>query len=181
MKNKVNYIYGTFIVIIGAFLFFAGYSSFIPLKNGLGYSMVAGAIIAFFEAMSRRRKQVEFSYHAMHALALLIYGLSILSLVETLEDIRKFSFFLFIFYTFSEIIFSNWLFNLSRGVVLKIVFIRVFLGLLVGVASIFLMFYKELSDTNVIEGYGVVFIIIGVNIILYEPVMNKKEINELEE
>jgi hypothetical protein len=151
------------------------YSSFNTVRITLAITLIIGAVLSFLTALSRQRKQVEFSYHEIHALTMLVYGVSVLLFANTLETLTYFSTFLFIFYTFSEIIFCNWLFNLEKHVVFKIVLIRVFLGLVVGVGTVVIMHYYNLKDLIVMKGYGILFIIIGINILLYIPIMKRKE------
>ncbi len=180
MKKNHIYIYGIIVIIGGIFLLFSKLYTFDTIKYSIGFLMTIGAIIAFFGALTRIRKQVEFSYHEMHALAMFVYGLAVLIFADTVETLAYYSFILFLFYTFSEIIFCNWLFNLDRSVFNKIVLIRVLLALLVGVGSIAIMFYNDMDKTLVVQGFGLLFIIIGVNILLYTPVMKAKKINPVE-
>lgn len=178
MKKTPVYIYGSIIILEGAFLLFSKYYTLNTIKYSLGIALIIGAILGFSKALSRQRKHVEFSYHEMHSLTMLVYGISVLLFGNTLDALTNLTVFLFIFYAFSEIIFCNWLFNLGKEAVQKIVFIRVVLGLIVGVGAIVIMYYSSINNTLVIEGFGVVFIIIGINILLYVPVMKAKALNE---
>jgi uncharacterized membrane protein HdeD (DUF308 family) len=164
----------------GVFLLFSRFYTFHILQYSLGITLIVAALVGFLKALSRQRNQVEFTYHEIHALTIFVYGLSVLLFANTLEVLTNFSVFLFIFYTFSEIIFCNWLFNLHRGVMQKIVFFRVFLALLVGIGTIILMYYDGVDKSRIMEGFGVIFIIIGVNILLYIPAMKPKELERFE-
>lgn len=93
-------------------------------------------MVAFVAALTRHRKQVQFAYHEMHALTMLVYGFSVLFFCSSLETFVSFTTFLFIFYTFSEIIFCNWVFNQKQGVVFRIIIIRVLLGFVTGIGTI---------------------------------------------
>lgn len=128
-KHLPIYLYGLIIILVGAFLLFSENSSFQNIKLTLGISLTAGAILAFAAAFARQRHQVQFAYHQMHALALLVYGIMLLLFCNSSEQLMEFTAFLFIFYAFSEIIFCNWLFNLAQKVVIKIIAIRALLGL----------------------------------------------------
>lgn len=161
------YSYGVLIILSGIFLLFSKNSTFNMFKFTLGITLTVGAIFAFIASLSRQRIQIRFAYHEMHALAMLVYGVSILLFCNTFEKIISFSSFLFIFYAFSEIIFCNWIFNLAQKVVFKIVIIRLLLGLVIGIGTIVAMNYTEFT----LEIFGVLFIMIGINIILYVPVM----------
>jgi len=126
MNKKIPiYIYGTIILLEGIFLILSQQSSFKLIQMTLGISMTCVAVFAFVAAFIRQPKHVQFAYHELHASALLIYGLCILFLCNTLERLISFTNFLFIFYAFSEIIFCYWLLNLAQKLVTKIVLVRV--------------------------------------------------------
>jgi uncharacterized membrane protein HdeD (DUF308 family) len=166
-KHLPIYLYGSIIVLVGIYLLFSVNSSFQIIKFTLGISLIVGAIFAFFTAFSRQRQQVQFVYHEMHALAMLVYGISLLLLCNSPEKLITFTAFLFIFYAFSEIIFCNWLFNLAQNVVFRVVAIRALLGLIVGFGT-----FAAMNDTEfTIQIFGAMFILVGINIILYVPVM----------
>jgi uncharacterized membrane protein HdeD (DUF308 family) len=166
------YLYGAIIILGGIFLLFSKNSTFNFIKFPLGIALTAGAILAFIAAYYSQRKQVQFAYHEMHALGMLIYGVSILFLGNTLEKLISFTSFLFFLYSFSEIIFCFILFNLAQKVVYKILIIRVVLGLVVGIGAVVAMNYTALT----LEIFGLLFIMVGINIILYVPIMKGREV-----
>lgn len=173
-KHIPIYIYGGIILLEGIFLMLSQQSSFKLIHMTLGITMSCVAVFAFVAAFIRQRKQVQFAYHELHASALLIYGLCILYLCNTLESLISYTNFLFIFYAFSEIIFCYWLFNLAQKVVTKIVAVRVLLGLIIGIGAVLSMMYPAYS----LEIFGVQFILVGINVILYVPELKKDELNE---
>lgn len=177
-KHHPIYIYGAIVILLGIFLMFSRYYTFQTIKMTLGITIIIGAILALLKALSRQRKQIEFSYHEIHSLAMLGYGISVLLLANSLETLIYLSAFLFFFYTFSEIIFSTWIFNLGKTVDYKIVAVRVFLGLMIGLGTVAILYYFASNQMAVIEGFGILFIIIGINILLYVPIMKRKELNE---
>jgi hypothetical protein len=81
---------------------------------------------------------------------------------------------LFIFYAFSEIIFCNWLFNLGRKVLYSIVIVRFLLGLLIGIGTVVAMYQTE----HTLQIFGVLFLMVGLNVLLYVPVMKKVQVEE---
>jgi uncharacterized membrane protein HdeD (DUF308 family) len=163
------YIYGTLIILEGIFLLFSYYVEFTAIRYPLGTMVTAAGIFAFLAAFSRERKQVQFAYHEMHAIAMLVYGVSVLGFGDTYEKITSFTAFLLIFYAFSEIIFCNWLFNLKQKVVMNIVISRAVIGLVTGIGTVVAMYPSKFS----LEIFGVLFILVGINIILYIPVMRE--------
>jgi uncharacterized membrane protein HdeD (DUF308 family) len=167
-------IYGAMIIIVGFFMLFQESFTFNLLKSFSGTMLITASIIAFVAALTRQRKHTQFAYHELHALAMLGYGIWILLFSNTEEKLITTTSFLFIFYTFSEIIFSIWLFNLKQKVVFKIVLLRVFLGLITGIGVVIAMNYTK----STLEIFGILFIIVGINIILYIPVMKGSSEND---
>lgn len=173
MKNYLAiYIYGAIIVFVGLFVLFSDRSSFLTLRTAVGVTLAIGGLFAFLAAMSNKTKQVQFAYHEMHAMVILAYGLSLLIFCKTIEQFDSFTVFLFVLYSVSEITFCSWLFNLRQQVVLKVIIIRTLLGLLVGIGTVIAM--QNVDYTLLI--YGILFVMIGINIMLYIPVM--KRVNE---
>ncbi len=169
------YLYGAIIILDGILLQFTKYSSFNTIKLSLGISLIIGALLAFMAAFSQPRKQVQFSYHEMHAFAILVYGVSVLVFGNTIEKLICYTGFLFIFYSFSEIIFCFWLFNLGQKVKNKIIIIRFVLGFLIGLGAMISMYFSSFT----LLGFGILFIMVGVNIMCYAPVMKGKEQSEV--
>ena len=165
------YLYGSITTFAGIFLLFSDYSSFTVLKNTLGITLMVGAIFAFVTAFFRQNKHIQFAYHKLHAFAMLVYGIALLVFCNSLEKLVTFSTFLFIFYSFSEIIFCIWLFNLGQKVVYKIVAIRILLGLAIGIGAIVALNYSA----GTMQVFGVLFVLVGLNVIFYIPVMRHRQ------
>jgi uncharacterized membrane protein HdeD (DUF308 family) len=170
------YLYGAIIVLSGIFLLFSEYSSFDTLKFTLAISLIVGSVFSFISAFSSRRSHMAFSYHEMHALAMLVYGVSVLLLSKSLEMLISFTVYLFIFYAFSEIIFCLRIFELKSKVIFKVAVVRSILGLVVGAGSVVAMNFPDFT----LEGLGILFIIVGINVMLYVPILKKKEFNEVQ-
>ncbi len=173
------YLYGAIIIAAGFMLAFSEHITFQVLKFTLGIGLIIGAVLAFLSAISREKRQVQFAYHELHGLAMLVYGTSVLLFCNTLEMILNFTAFLLIFYTFSEIIFCNWLFNLRQKVVYKILFIRLFLGLLTGIGTILSMYFTDINTPLATIIYGIMLFIIGINVITYVPIMKRQELERV--
>jgi hypothetical protein len=172
-KHLPIYLYGAIIILSGIFLLLSKNCAFNMIKLTLGITLVGGAILAFIAALSRQRKQVQFAYHEMHTLAMMGYGISILLFCNSPEKLISFTAFLFIFYALSEIIFCSWIFNLAQKVIFKIAAVRVLLALVVGAGTVVAMNYTEFT----LEVFAVLFILIGINIMLYVPVMKASQSN----
>jgi len=172
-KHLPIYVYGATIIFSGIFLLLSTTSSLNLIKFTLGITLSVGAIFAFIAALARPRRHVQFAYHEMHALAMLVYGVIIMVFNNTFENIVSLTSYLFIFYAFSEIIFCIWIFNLALKIVYKIVMVRMLLGIAVGIGTIAVMNYPEF----VLEAFGVFFILVGINILLYVPIVKGRETN----
>jgi uncharacterized membrane protein HdeD (DUF308 family) len=174
-KYTPIYLYGAVTILEGIFLLFSRDSSFNLIKMTTGVTLTIGAIIAFYAAFTRQKNHVQFAYHEMHALAMLVYGVSVLAFCNTFEKLVSFTAFLFIFYFFSEITFCIWLYNLKRRVVLKIVIVRLLLGLATGFGTIIAMNFPKID----LECFGILFMMVGLNILLYAPVMKGNDVENL--
>jgi uncharacterized membrane protein HdeD (DUF308 family) len=163
------YLYGYIIILEGVFLLFTEFSTFNIEKLTLGCTLSAGAVLAFIAAYESRKKNVQFAYHEIHALTMLVYGISVLLFGNTTEKLTSFTAFLLFFYTFSEIIFCSWIFNLKDLVVFKILVVRVLLALASGVGTIIAMHLPEFT----MQIFGLLFILVGINFILYVPIMKE--------
>jgi hypothetical protein len=165
-------LYGYTLMISGVVLFFTENSNFGQTKNIIGIGFIIGALLAIISAFSSQRKQVQIAYHELHALTMLVYGVTILVFVSSLENLVSLSIFLFVFYSFSEIIFCNWLFNLTKKMNYKVLIVRLLIAAIVGLGSIITIFYPRWT----FEIFGLLFILIGFNIMLYIPIMKTREI-----
>lgn len=170
-KYITVYLYGLSIITAGIFLTSSAYSSFKEFNIIIGYIITIGSGFAFTAAMISQRKQVQFAYHNLHALIMLVYGIFILLFCDTVDKLLSATSYLFIFYAVSEIIFCSWLFNLSQKVVFKILFIRIFLGLAIGIGTVVSLYFTTFQT----EIFGILFIFVGINILFYVPVMKGHE------
>lgn len=181
MKNIFPlYLYSALIIVVGIFLVVLPYtqSVFFSLKLVIGVVVIIGAFLAFLTALKRQGKHVEFAYHEIHAVAMLAYGLAVLLFCENLEQLIYLSDFLFFYYAFSEIIFCSWLFDLGQKVSYKILFVRLILGIVIGAGTVSIMHYTVASSSVKLVGFGVLFMIVGANILLYVPVLKKVKLQE---
>ncbi len=168
------YLYGYLTILEGIFLLFTEQSPFQMIRLTLGIALTIGAGLAFMAAYTSRQKQVQFAYHEIHALTMLVYGVSVLLFGNSMERLTSYTAFLLFFYSFSEIIFCSWIFNLEQLVVLKILIVRILLGLATGVGTIIAMSVPK----HTLEIFGILFILVGINFILYVPIMKESEQGE---
>jgi uncharacterized membrane protein HdeD (DUF308 family) len=166
-KHLTIYFYSTIILGVGIFMLNAKNSTVAHAQIVLGLSLIIGSIFAFVTAFTQQKARAEFTYLQMHAFAMLSYGVSILLIGNNKGNLIELTAFLFFFYAFSEVIFSNWLFNLAQKKVRRIVLMRVFLGLIIGVGTIFALNFTQ----QTLPIFGFLFILIGINSLFYIPVM----------
>lgn len=183
MKNNIPlYLYGTLIIIVGIFLVLLPYTQpeIFTIKLVVGGVLINGAFLAFRTAFKRKRKQVQFAYHEIHGVAMLAYGFAVLLFCDNFEQLIQMSGLLFFYYTFSEIIFCIWLFDLGQKVYYKILFVRLILGLAIGAGAVGIMYFTPTSSSVKLAGFGVLFMIVGVNILLYVPILKSSNIQQIE-
>ncbi len=180
IKNLPLYSYGAIIISEGVWLILSRGSVLQTLKLPLGIGLIIGAILAFLTAFSRHKRQVQFAYHEMHALTMLVYGLSVIFFCKSLEMLTNMTASLLLYYSFSEIIFCHWLFNLGERVFYKILFIRLSLGLLTGIGVVISLYYQQVNIEWAMAGFGALFILIGINILFYIPIIQEKGVNEVQ-
>ncbi len=177
-NNLFVKIYGVIIIFTGLLLLSLQDISFSTLKNTVGAALIVGAVFALVSAFRRTRKQVQFAYHEVHAITMFVYGISVLLFVNKIEIFNYLTAYLLVFYSVSEIIFCNWLFNLKNNVKFQILFIRILLALIVGIGTVVLMSYYTDNHAMIMQSYGFLITIIGVNILLYVPIMKKNTLKD---
>jgi uncharacterized membrane protein HdeD (DUF308 family) len=174
-KNIFIYAYGAIIVGEGILLIYSKDSTLETLKTFLGLGLITGSILAFFAAFSRQPKQVQFAYHESHSITMLTYGFYVLFFCRTLEMLTNVTAFVLMFYAFKEIIFCSLLFNLGQKVAYKVLIIRLLLGLITGIGTIMSLFYQQVHMEWALMYFGVLFVLIGINIMMYVPLIPKEQ------
>ncbi len=176
-KNYFSiYIYGIITLLEGLFLLFAHDIRFDTVIITTGITLTLGSLFAFYASMSNYRKQVQFSYHTLHASAMFAYGIAVVLFSDTIEKFTYITAFLFLFYAFSEVIFCAWLYNLKQKVIFQIMLIRFLLAIGIGIGTVTSLYFHA----STFEGFGAIFIMIGLNIVLYVPVMKRKAASEID-
>jgi len=169
LKQFSLYINGSFIIAIGLLLLLLRGADLSAVKYTIVPCLFIAAIFAVMTALARNRKQVQFAYHETHGFTLVLYAIALLFFANSFEKFNLFTAFFFFFYAVSEIIFSIWLFNLVGKVNLGVVIVRMIIGLLAGIGAIVSLNYDNQTGTSF--SFGIVFILIGVNVVLYQPAM----------
>jgi hypothetical protein len=172
------FVYACAVIALGLLMIFFQNIAFSNLKLTIGVGSIICSILAMITAKTRQPSQVQFAYHELHAFAMFAFGMVVLLLVASFEELNFYLSYLFIFYTFSEVLFCIWLFNLKQKVKYQIVYLRLFLSMMIGIATIVLMSLSAKSESFIMLSYGSIFILLGINVLLYNPVMKSYMINQ---
>ena len=141
----------------------------------IGILAVTGAFFAFLTALSNPKTRIELAYHEIHAFSMIIYGGYIIFYSSTIDNLIGSSVFLFLFYTFSEIGFCISIFNKGQKVLYKIMVVRLILGLFAGIAGVRVLNFESVYDISAFRVIGIIFIVLGTNILIYVPILKKRE------
>lgn len=161
------YLYSYAIMFAGLSLAFITETNFHWIKPIVGILTLIGSAIAFFTAISRHKRRVEFVYHEIHALSFLIFGNSLLFLCDNMKDLSLIISYLLFIYAFSEIVFCNLLYNLGQRAVIRTVGIRLTIAIIVGVGAVAAISFRESSFLI----FAFLLVLIGVNVIFYVPIL----------
>jgi peptidoglycan/LPS O-acetylase OafA/YrhL len=170
-KQLSLYLYGSLIIIAGLLLFILQSEPLRVIQYTTAGCILLAAIFAFITALKRNGKQVQFAYHEIHGLALLGYFVALFFFCHNVERFTYITAHFFVFYAFSEIIFAIWLFNLKKQISSKILILRLVLAFFIGISTMAILNYSEANPITNLICIGGIFVIIGVNILLYQPIM----------
>jgi len=173
-------LYGSLIILSGLLLLFLQNASLEWVKYTVAGCMFPAALFALLTALSRNKQHTQFAYHEMHAIALLAFAVAVLFFCPSFSRFSYFTASLLLFYTFSEITFSIWLFNLKRGINPPVLITRLALGLLAGIGPVILLAHTASTNEVKLMTIGLLFIVIGINILLYRPVMKAFQIPDFQ-
>lgn len=179
-KENSLFLYGSLIILAGLMLLFLQNASLEWVKYTVAALLIPAALFAFLTAWKRDKQNVQFVYHEMHALSLIVFAFTVLFFCPSFSRFVYFSAALLLFYTFSEITFSIWLFNLKRNINPTILIVRLALGLLVGIGPVILLAHTASTNEVKLMSIGLFFIVIGINILLYKPVMKAFQVPHFE-
>jgi hypothetical protein len=175
-KNVSLYLQGLFVVMTGILIIVFQNESHDFLKNLISSCILISVAFGLNTSMRRVKRQVQFAYQEIHTLSFMIYAIALFLFCGSYESLSYFTAFLFIFYAFSEIIFCFWLFNLHGKVNIKVLIRSILLALVSGIGTVTVISYPALTPSVKLMGYGIIFIIIGLNLLLYKPIMKRENL-----
>ena len=169
-------IYGLLIVLAGLSLILFQYFFLQINIQFVSVCILVSAAFAFLTAYKSKHKQSRFKYHRIHAIGMVIYGVAILlPAFYSLKFIHLTTFYL-IYYGVVEMIFCFMLFNLKSVLGLEILIIRLITGFIIYIVASLLLFYINMNKSYVVIGDGILFIISGLQVIFYLPIVKKLDV-----
>jgi hypothetical protein len=149
------------------------------IQNTMASALLLTSIVAFITAYKCHKLQVPLNYHLLHAICLAIYGFAIILYSESVESFLNISAFFILYYGISEIIFGLQLLMLKASVSFKIIAIRLVVGLIIGFGAVLILTTSFHSQIGAILGEGVVFIIMGLNLLISKTVLRQLEVPKI--
>lgn len=168
--------YGATAILAGILLLFLNLLSLDTIRFSIGISLTCGAIYAFVSANKSPKQNVRFVYHEIHAIAMMVYGISLMVFGSSLASLIFITAFLFLFYAFTEFIFCLQVFDLRKKFSYRIIITPALTGVLVGVGTILALNFPDYT----IRGFSLIFMLVGVSVLLYKPVIKISKIYDLD-
>lgn len=166
-------VYGFLIITAGISLLIKSDSEIKTHALIVSSIMIISALISGFVALKTQANKVQSRYHTLHTVGLLFYGILLFFYPKTLSDFSDVTALFFIFYGFSEIIFCFWLFNLQAKISLSQLITRLILGFVFFLSSLLMIGLRHPYPSTELISAGVIFIIIGIEVILTAPIVTK--------
>lgn len=170
-KKSALFYQGIFIIISGILLIVYQNAEYNFIKNLQIFSLIPCAVLGFITAIKRFDKQIQFAYQKIHTFTIIIYLLVLAVWGNSINEYNFITALLFIFYMFSEIIFSGLLFNLHGKVYLRTLVIRTLVAIFTGIGTVIIVSSTSFSQNEKIMGFGIIFIAVGIAVLLYKPIM----------
>jgi hypothetical protein len=175
-RHQSVILYGSLIIATGAFMMAMQSQPINVIRFGVAACLAVCAVVGFITAMKSDDKQVRFSYHNLHAGAILAYAGALFIAGISMDRFMLFSAVYFIFYSFSEIIFCFWLFNLEQQVGFRVLIQRLLIGFSAGIGAIVILSFTGPNFGMELMGFGILLMLTGVNVVFYKPVIKAAEI-----
>ncbi len=106
---------------------------------------------------------------------MLVYGIAVLFFSASVAKFLNITSFFLIYYGTAEMIFCIWLFNLKSQISFPVLMTRLTIGFVIYLGTIVLLTLYGANQTAQLTGYGIVFLVMGVHILIYRPIMRTFE------
>ncbi|MDZ4756842.1 MAG: DUF308 domain-containing protein [Bacteroidota bacterium] len=166
-------IYGILIIITGIVVLTVAYNPTYSIQYIVGIGMLLSATFAFVTAYQSRHIRVPLNYHALHAVGMVVYGFAILFFANNIESFFNITTFFLLYYGITEVIFCLQILMLKDNVSLQTDIIRLILGVFVALGAVFIISTTYFDYSKALTVSGIVFIISGINLILFKTVVKK--------
>ncbi|MBP6303912.1 MAG: hypothetical protein KBB37_01695 [Bacteroidia bacterium] len=174
-KYQSLIIYGMLIILTGIFLIAFQYKTSAYLQYAVAISILISMFFASVTAYKSKTMQVRFKYHELHAAGMLVYGIAVLFFSATIAKFLNVTSFFLIYYGTAEMIYCIWLFNLKSQISLSVLMTRLSIGFAIYLGSIVILTLYGNNQAAQLTGYGIVFLVMGIHILIYKPIMRTFE------
>jgi hypothetical protein len=173
-KKLFLYLQGSLLLLAGIMLVFLQNQPYDSVNSLLLICLIPSAFFGLIAAIKSFRLKIQFFYQEIHTLSLTVFAITLFLFARDFEWLNDITTFFIMFYTFSEITFCNWLFNLPDRIDSKILIVRISLALFCGIGAVVIYSYSAINQNLKLVGFGVIFIAIGINILLFKPVIKNE-------
>lgn len=171
-------IYSVLIIVVGLIL---SVLSFFPseyIRYAVGIGILASAAFAFLTAYKSKDLQIPLKYHALHGIAMAIYGLAVLFYATDKDKFLHITTFFFLYYGIAETIFSLQILLMRlKNLNLNIVLTRLALGFVIALGAIMVLNIANVNENDndkwAYFAAGIIFIFSGVNLILFKVILHR--------
>lgn len=166
-------IYASLIMITGIVLICIAYTSSSIIQITIGISSLISAVFAFITAYNSRFMPVQRNYHALHGIGFLVYGIAVLFYSTTRQLFLDITAFFLIYYAFAEFIFCFQRLMNEENTNLQKDIIRFVIGIVMIIGVIAILITSSIDIHSAFMICGLVFIISGINLILFKTVLRE--------
>ena len=143
------------------------------LSETFFFTIILSAAFASVTAFKCKQDQVPLNYHALHAIGLLLYGLSFLILAQDFDKFYLYTIFYLLYYGLAELIFGIQMLLQKDKMLFRVIVIRLAIGFTIAITAVglYISLHKYIEMKNAIKVIGGLFILSGVNLILFKTVL----------
>jgi len=167
---------GVLMILTGIPLLFSHLLSSITVQYTVALCMIVSAAFACLNACKNKNVQIPFHYHELHTVGFIVYGLAILFFATNNIRFINITGCFFIYYGMTELFFCFQLLNHRAKVnlQLKVFLTRIFVGVFTYLGSLFILNFCT-GECKALIVYGIMFVLSGVNLILYKNILKNIE------
>lgn len=172
-------IYASLVMITGIVLICIAYTSVDSIQLTIGIGSLISALFAFITAYNSRFAPVPRNYHGLHGIGFLGYGVAVLFYATSRQLFLDITAFFLIYYAFAEIIFCFQRLMNKENTNLQKDIIRFVIGMVMVIGVIAILITSSIDIYTAFMLCGLVFIISGINLILFKTVLREYDTAQL--